>query len=455
MVTARFAQLVKPCCGLILALFVVACGKAPQSSEGPLVIVTLQGATDTVHTFETFDDRDNSQVEITSETATPAIEYPPLLSLENSNQLASNQAKDTPLLVGWLQTFPRILLIVLIVVSLIAITYITKSLIQLLQLEKANRVIVLSPAAKEHPGGSSVPNDKDAKKPLVPKREARDQRNLKKDSQRHRVKVSPNRSIRLQKLGSKEILPLEPWTYEVKSEDRSFSGMLAGKYPCVILADGVSETVVNGQPIRGGGGQAAELACTSVQAYLNESLQTARSVEDATSSLNTAFERVNRELWLKLNNGVDADSLPGSTMLLTAFLFLSGDMHNWIYGYIGTGRIITINPNHLERNFPVETVLLDSSLTTSPTKTLPGKGLNHIVATVMYRPGDILYAATDGFDEIASSLAREKRISLGTHLWMTILQENIRIDKNLLLDDEYLGTSNSRDDASLGVIWTS
>lgn len=266
--------------------------------------------------------------------------------------------------------------------------------------------------------------------------------------------ILESKSNTMVSVGPFKAMALEPWVFAQKHEDRIYTGLLARKYPAIVLADGVTETVLNGKAMRGGGGPAADLVCREVVQALNMDLRRVKSLEAAILTLNMVFDNANRKLKASNEKRIQDSLPPGSTMLLVAFLFGSTSP-SWVYGFIGTGRIVIINPKHVERNFPVETVLLDTSRLTNPTKTLPSVGHNHVVASSLYRPGDILYAASDGFDDVADKLASTQRVSPGTYFWEQVIQRNkIDITSKLLESDEFLQSARSGDDVTLGLIWS-
>src|SRR5881397_3692086 len=74
-------------------------------------------------------------------------------------------------------------------------------------------------------------------------------------------------------------LPTFKYLYEGKGDDRIFSGMLSGRWPAVIVADGASERIdeTSGEVVAGGGAQAAEVVVEMARCSLDKLLRRPRN----------------------------------------------------------------------------------------------------------------------------------------------------------------------------------
>jgi len=268
------------------------------------------------------------------------------------------------------------------------------------------------------------------------------------------------------RLGGIRCVCLEPWTYTLKNDDRVFTGVIAKRYPAVLVADGASNCNVPGTgEVSGGGGEASEIA----SATLITGLELLLTEDSRPISLEILLSRM-ADLVLKAEEDLrehnKTTDRPGATTLLFAFLYATGatmrDNLYWVYGYIGDGEIVVVSPSRTIRNWPCETLLVTPhSLGDSPVM-LPRsevhRGFAPVTGIVPYQSGDILYVASDGLEFVSKFLRKSRKLTFGKYAWKESLQHLSADVTELRLPDpikqfEEEGIK-AYDDITVGAIWT-
>jgi len=235
--------------------------------------------------------------------------------------------------------------------------------------------------------------------------------------------------------------------YAGKGEDRIFSGIIGGRFPVIIVADGASSRLntSTGELIEGTGSCAAELAVEVAKKYLTSGLHPDLSSTDVLSCLLGMYDRVAEEL----------QGNPGATTLLVALLYESseGDTKTplWCYSYEGDGIINVITPARRIDGWSTYIKLLAPGQKVESTATVSGRGLmvSPVVGCVVYEQEDLIYVASDGMDVVSSWLLKNYNATLQQFILSSL--QNSRDTKEL---NKVLENCPYTDDAVLGIIWT-
>ncbi len=270
---------------------------------------------------------------------------------------------------------------------------------------------------------------------------------------------------RIVRMSNCQAVALKPWTAGLKYEDRIFAGLLADRYPAVILADGASAfSLESNLSVSGGGGNVAETACLELKRELDTRLTGSGTLERVATDFASMFETI--ELKLDMHNR--GNSTPGGTTLLAAFLYEPDSRAHrafWIYGYLGNGEITLMNPRRQLNGWLHEDWLVSAHTDGNGTVVLPRsqamRDFNPVIGMMPYSPHDILYVASDGLDEIRTYLHRKQRISVGNQLWRAFFASNGPITPPFAIPSlieqiaqQYNANLSVSDDVCLSAIWT-
>lgn len=260
---------------------------------------------------------------------------------------------------------------------------------------------------------------------------------------------------------------LPSWTHAIKQEDRIFSGVLAKRYPVIILADGASNFAAqSGALFPGGGARAATIVCTSLITQLNDLLQSPSRVKNLESLMGHIARLIeDAERSLEQHNA-DAQT-PGATTVLISLLYSPpGQPHaHWVYGYLGDGEIVIMSPTRHIKGWPAETWLLTPHKLGDQPVLLPRpaslKAFAPLVGSIPYQPGDILYATTDGIGFINQYLRHRRKLTFGQYLWNESFsparESSVAAMQSRLPNPvQQYGADGLAiyDDVSVGAIWT-
>jgi len=260
---------------------------------------------------------------------------------------------------------------------------------------------------------------------------------------------------------------LPSWTHAIKQEDRIFSGVLAQRYPVLILADGASNFATqSGAFLPGCGAGAATVVCNSLITQLNDLLQSPSRV-DSIESLMAYIAKLIEEAEHSLEQHNAAAQIPGATTILISLLYSTpGQPYaHWVYGYLGDGDIVIMSPNRHIKGWPTETWLLTPHKLGDLPVLLPRpasmKAFAPLVGSIPYHPGDILYATTDGIGFINQYLRHRRKLTFGQYLWdesfRPAREGNVTATQLCLPDPVQQYNADGLviyDDVCVGAIWT-
>ncbi len=245
------------------------------------------------------------------------------------------------------------------------------------------------------------------------------------------------------------VLCPKPFEHQLpdKGEDRILFGLLAERWPFVIVADGVSDSEGNGGDIVSGfGGNAAQAVAETAKKHLDSTLRR-KHLHEILIHVREAYDQGAEEL--------KTQKTLGKTTLLVAFLCEIGEPASpkafWVYAYEGDGSIVLMSPQRKIDGKIWRTELLAPGQKYESTASISqgGPSVAPVVGCVAYEPGDMIYLASDGMDAVQKAVRQNKKVFFANYIWDCF-------EKTHETTQLYSELSNFRydDDAVLGLIWT-
>lgn len=226
------------------------------------------------------------------------------------------------------------------------------------------------------------------------------------------------------------------------------------QWPVIIVSESVAEhinTTNTQKTIDNEENPAHIIIIEATQKYLNKKIEKFKDIDTVFECLKEAYDK-GRIVLSEKNNHCKAT-------LLIAFLYSfrgkNGDHQAfWFYAFKGDGAIVVINPARKINDKLVRTELLTPDQKIGDTvaavsreyKTFPP-----MVGCMAYEPGDIMYVASDGMDEVTRTLLGDKkyRMHLASYLYNNLHE---KLDNNVLISK--LEGFQYKKDTVLGIIWT-
>ena len=266
---------------------------------------------------------------------------------------------------------------------------------------------------------------------------------------------------------------LEPFIYSLKGEDRIYSGLLAGRWPAIIVADGASSYILpDGQVVSGGGARVAALACNYAKQFFDHHLESEVTLNGLTRLLKSVYLNIDKVLQRENSSELADQKQPGATTLLIAFLYepsYRNPKPYWCYAYLGDGDIVLMNPERKIQGWVTEAYLSTPHTNGEITITLPRteqyENFEPFIGCVPYQIGDILYVASDGLLAIRKFIGKHQKITFGNYLWKHSFENHPFNEPSRPSLPNFFGDpdlkSNTmglrdtlRDDVTFSAIWT-
>jgi len=264
---------------------------------------------------------------------------------------------------------------------------------------------------------------------------------------------------------------LAPFIYNKKGEDYIFSGLVADRWPSIVIADGASSMVfLDGTIGAGGGRRAAKQAVDITRQRLEEVFSETPTLPEVAEAMREIFRAVDQTLREDNTQAIARGDAPGGTTLLVGFLYEPPGTKSpyWCYAYLGDGYIVLMSPSRNLGDRLATTYFVTAHTNGDTTLALPLpeklKNFEPVIGSVAYCPGDILYVASDGLNAVSKYLERYLKITVSHYLWKKSFEKSpprkvpqlpdILHDPDLPTNTTVTLEDTLRDDTTLGVIWT-
>lgn len=238
-----------------------------------------------------------------------------------------------------------------------------------------------------------------------------------------------------------------------KNEDRIWCGLLADRWPAVLVADGTTKEERHaGGPRYGRGAAAAETAIAVAKQFLSQQLASASDLASTLKSVRTCFDAVSKEL--------NRQEVEGHTTLLVCLLYelpksAGGDAY-WCFAYEGDGHITVVSPKRELAGRPLCEYLLSPGQKLGFTAAVSRRGCSvpPVVGCTRFEPGDIVYTGSDGLDEVIPPL-EARHVRLPSYVWESVRTssgERLRREPAADVLERAFGEFTYQDDVVIGVI---
>jgi len=230
-----------------------------------------------------------------------------------------------------------------------------------------------------------------------------------------------------------------------KHEDRVYDGHICGRWPVILLADGISvqEDAATGNAVMGLGGIAAQHAIEAARAYLERRCTQVRTLEEVLLCL--------EEMYPYMADAMSAASVFGATTFLAVILWRSETTRDqfWCYSYEGDGYINLLpSKRTITGKVPTQRLLSPQKIGQTASVSRRGTTIKPAVGCRAYEDGDIMYVASDGIAPLDGWLRVNSQTNSTLTKFITSNTNNIGRLAEILATCPDFG-----DDASMGIIW--